>query len=49
MMEFGVHAYGYDSLLSKEEIGAFGVNVLANLDVKLKMDGVIVAVAHEEF
>jgi UDP-N-acetyl-D-mannosaminuronate dehydrogenase len=39
----------YDQLLSKEEIKGFGVNALDNLDVKLKMDGVIVAVAHDEF
>ena len=49
LKEFGVEAYGYDPLLSKEEIRGFGVNALDNLDVKLKMDGVIVAVAHEEF
>ena len=49
MMEFGVDVYGYDPLLSKEEIDGFGVNALDNLDVKLKMDGVIVAVAHDEF
>jgi UDP-N-acetyl-D-mannosaminuronate dehydrogenase len=36
-------------LLSKEEIGGFGVKALDNLDVKIKMDGVIVAVAHDEF
>ena len=49
LKEFGVEAYGYDPLLSKEEIGGFGVNALDNLDVKIKMDGVIVAVAHDEF
>ena len=49
LKEFGVDAYGYDPLLSKEEIEEFGVNALDNLDVKLKMDGVIVAVAHDEF
>jgi UDPglucose 6-dehydrogenase/UDP-N-acetyl-D-galactosamine dehydrogenase len=49
LKEFGVEAYGYDPLLSKEEIDAFGVKALDNLDVKLKMDGVIVAVAHDEF
>jgi len=49
MMEFGVDVYGYDPLLSKEEIDAFFVKTLDNLDVKLKMDGVIVAVAHDEF
>ncbi len=36
-------------MLSKEEIEGFGVNALDNLDVKVKMDGVIVAVAHDEF
>jgi UDPglucose 6-dehydrogenase/UDP-N-acetyl-D-galactosamine dehydrogenase len=49
LKEFGVEAYGYDPLLSKEEIEGFSVNALDNLDVKLKMDGVIVAVAHDEF
>jgi UDPglucose 6-dehydrogenase/UDP-N-acetyl-D-galactosamine dehydrogenase len=39
----------YDHLLSKEEIEGFGVKALDNLDVKIKMDGVIVAVAHDEF
>ena len=48
-MEFGVDVYGYDPLLSKEEIEGFGVKAIDNLDVKLKMDGVIVAVAHDEF
>ena len=45
--EFGVDVYGYDPLLSKEEIEGFGVKALDNLD--LKVDGVIVAVAHDEF
>jgi UDP-N-acetyl-D-mannosaminuronate dehydrogenase len=36
-------------LLSKEEIEGFGVKALDTLDVKLKMDCVIVAVAHDEF
>ena len=49
LKEFGVEAYGYDPLLSKEEIEGFGVNALDILDVKIKMDGVIVAVAHDEF
>jgi UDPglucose 6-dehydrogenase/UDP-N-acetyl-D-galactosamine dehydrogenase len=49
LKEFGVEAYGYDPLLSKEEIEWFGVRALDSLDVKLKMDGVIVAVAHDEF
>ena len=49
LKEFGVEAYGYDPLLSKEEIEGIGVKALDNLDVKIKMDGVIVAVAHDEF
>jgi UDPglucose 6-dehydrogenase/UDP-N-acetyl-D-galactosamine dehydrogenase len=47
LKEFGVDVYGYDPLLSKEEIEGFGVKALDNLDVK--MDCVIVAVAHDEF
>ena len=44
---FGVDAYGYDPLLSREEIEAFGIKALDNLDMKI--DCVIVAVAHDEF
>jgi len=47
MKEFGIEIHGYDPLLSKEEIEAFGVKSSANRDVKI--DCVIVAVAHEEF
>ena len=47
LREFGVNVYGYDPLLSKEEIEAFGVNALDDLNVI--MDCVIVAVAHDEF
>jgi UDPglucose 6-dehydrogenase/UDP-N-acetyl-D-galactosamine dehydrogenase len=47
LMEFNVEVYGYDSLLSEEEIEAFGVNALNELNVKV--DCVIVAVAHDEF
>ena len=47
LKEFGVEAYGYDPLLSKEEMEEFGVNALDNLD--MKMECVIVAVAHKEF
>ena len=49
LKEFGVEAYGYDPLLSKEEIEGFGVKALDELDMKIKMDGVIAAVAHDEF
>jgi UDPglucose 6-dehydrogenase/UDP-N-acetyl-D-galactosamine dehydrogenase len=52
--EFGVDVYGYDPLLSKEEIEDFGVNALDHLlhitDYCPKgVDCVIVAVAHDEF
>jgi len=46
-MEFGIKIYGYDPLLSKEEIEAFGVNALD--DFNIIMDCVIMAVVHEEF
>jgi len=45
--EFGVTVYGYDPLLSKEEIEAFGVKALDDFNVII--DCVIVAVAHDEF
>jgi len=45
--EFGVDVYGYDPLLSIEEIEGFGVKALDKLNVKV--DCVIVAVAHDEF
>jgi len=47
LKEFGVDVYGYDPLLSKEEIEGFGVKALDELNVKV--DCVIVAVAHDEF
>ena len=47
LKEFGVDVYGYDPLLSKEEIEAFGVKALDDFNVI--MDCVIVAVAHDEF
>ena len=47
LKEFGVNVYGYDPLLSKEEIEAFGVKALNDFNVI--MDCVIVAVAHDEF
>lgn len=45
--EFGVEVYGHDPFLSKEEIELFGVKALNDLNVKV--DCVIVAVAHDEF
>ena len=47
LKEFGVEVYGYDPLLSRDEIEEFGVKALDNLDVKVNC--VIVAVAHEGF
>ena len=47
LKEFGIDVYGYDPLLSRAEITEFGVKALDHLD--MKMDGVIVAVAHVEF
>ena len=47
LKELGIEVYGYDPLLSREEIGGFGVNVLDEFNVI--MDCVIVAVAHDEF
>ena len=48
LKEFGIDGYGYDPLLSKEEIEPFGVkNALDELNVMV--DCVIVAVAHNEF
>ena len=39
--------YGYNRLLSKEEIEAFGVNALDKLDVKA--DCVIITVTYDDF
>ena len=47
LKEFGVDVYGYDPLLTKEAIEGFGVRALDELNVKV--DCVIVAVAHDEF
>jgi UDPglucose 6-dehydrogenase/UDP-N-acetyl-D-galactosamine dehydrogenase len=50
LMEFNLEVYGYDLLLSKEEIESFDVKALNELNAKdVKMDCVIVAVAHDEF
>ncbi len=57
LKEFGIEIYGYDPLLTKEEIEEFGVKALDEMlqitDRILlpegRMDCVIVAVAHDEF
>jgi len=46
LKEFKVDIYGYDPLLSKEEIEGFSVKALDDLNIKV--DCVIVAVAHDE-
>ena len=45
LKEFGVEVYGHDPYLGGEEIEGFGLKVFDHE----KMDGVILAVAHEEF
>ena len=47
LKEFGIAIYGYDPLLSKGEIEDFDVCALDDLNVKV--DCVIVTVAHDEF
>ena len=47
LKEFGIEIYGYDPLLTKEEIDGFGVKSLVDLNVKV--DCVVVVVAHNEF
>jgi len=47
LKEFGVDVYGYDPLLRDEMIEGFGVKALDDPDVKV--DCVIVTVAHDEF
>jgi UDPglucose 6-dehydrogenase/UDP-N-acetyl-D-galactosamine dehydrogenase len=47
LKKFGADIYGYDPLLSKERIEAFGMRTLDNLDAK--GDCVIMAVAHDDF
>jgi len=47
LKEFSVDAYGYDPLLTKEEIEEFSVKVLDELNAKV--DCVVVTAAHDEF
>jgi len=42
---YGVEVYGYDPMLEEKEIEEFGVKPFDDMEI----DGVIVAVAHEEF
>ncbi len=45
LKDFGVEVYGHDPFLNREEIEDFGVMFFSNEE----MDGVILAVSHEEF
>jgi len=49
LKEFKVNIYGYDPLLSKEEISRFGIKALDNLDTNLKFDCIIITVKHDDF
>jgi len=57
LREFGIEVYGWDPLLGRDEIEGFGVRALDGMlqvtDYRLppadRMDGAIVAVAHDEF
>ena len=46
LKEFGIEVYGYDPLLSREEIEDFGIKPLD--DFSVKVDCVILTVAHDE-
>lgn len=48
LKEFKVDIYGYDPLLSKEEIEGFGVKALEELS-EMKADCIVLAVPHEQF
>ena len=47
LREFGVEVYGWDPMLTREAILGFGVRAIEGVDAE--MDGVVVAVAHDEF
>lgn len=47
LKEFRIDVYGYDPLFPAEVIERFGATPVSNLD--LKVDAVIIAVAHKQF
>jgi len=47
LREFGVEVYGYDPLLSLDEVAGFGVEAVDGL--KDGMDALVIAVAHDQF
>lgn len=48
LKEYGCRIFGYDPMLTEEQIKGFGVNFINKLE-GIKVDCVIVAVAHDEF
>ncbi len=48
LREFGVEIFGFDQVLKKAEVEAFGIGALERLG-EVKVDGVIVTVAHDAF
>lgn len=48
LKEYKCDIFGYDPLLNKEKISAFGINAVDNLN-GVKVDCVIITVAHDEF
>ena len=50
LKEFGIEIFGFDPLLKKEEIEAFGINALETIEeIFGKADCVIITVAHDAF
>jgi len=49
LKEFKVDVYGYDPLISLEEVKSFGVKAIERLGGEIKFDCVIITVAHEQF
>ncbi|OPX94103.1 MAG: UDP-N-acetyl-D-glucosamine 6-dehydrogenase [Syntrophorhabdus sp. PtaB.Bin027] len=47
LKEFGVEVYGYDPLLTNEDVAGFGVEAVDGL--KEGMDAVVITVGHEQF
>jgi len=48
LKEFQCEIYGYDPMISKEEIEKFGIKNVDDLN-KIKVDGIIVTVVHDSF
>jgi len=48
LREFGIEIFGFDPLLRREEIEAFGISALETVE-KINVDCVIITVAHDAF